>query len=266
MAEIAVLIPHYNCPDALIKSLKSIKEDLEVDVFVIDDGSKNMPKAEDLHFYRNGKIFLDGYDKNKGIEYALNFGLKKIINLNYPYIARLDCADTCSENRFKYQLEYLKQHKNIDFIGSWVKFVNENNKLLYLLEMPKDHETIKNKSYFNAMFIHPTIFFRRKVIENVGYYPTNYPAAEDQAFFFKVLKKHTTANCDQYLVNVEVNSHGISSLRRKTQVKSRIKIIIDHFYFGYYPILGLIRNIILLIMPRKIIIKLKSLINKNNAN
>ena len=262
MAEIAVLIPHYNDIDALIKSIKSIDEVIEVDVFVIDDGSTVKPQKINFEFYTYGKLFFYGYNTNKGIEHALNFGLKKIEDQGYKFIARLDCADTCVKNRFTKQVSFLKKNKNLSLIGTWVRLVDEKGELIYTLEFPLKHDKIKKNSYLNAMFIHPTICFKSSILKNIGYYPTDYPAAEDYAFFFKVMEKYETANYPDYLVNVEVNSYGISSVKRRMQVKSRINVIIDNFYFGLYPLYGLIRNILLLFASRNLTTYLKKLLHK----
>lgn len=260
MAEVAVLIPYYNAPNDLLKTIQSINESIHVDIFIIDDGSKKKPNISGLNFYKNGKLFLHGYKKNKGIEYALNYGLKIIEQKEYPFIARLDCADTCEKNRFQKQLNYLNDNKEIAMLGSWVNFVDDKLKFKYDLKLPTDHEDIKNKSYLNAMFIHPTIFFRSSILKTIGYYPTKYEAAEDYAFFFKVIKFFKTANYPDFLVNVEINDSGISASKRKVQVKSRIRVILDNFHFGFYPIYGLFRNIILLYLPRNFTNSLKKII------
>ena len=262
MAEIAVLIPHYNDIDALVKSIKSIDEDIEVDIFVIDDGSDVKPQKINFEFYKCGQLFFYGYNTNKGIERALNYGLKKIKERDYRFIARLDCADTCVKNRFSKQVSFLKKNKNLSMIGTWVRLVDEKGKLLYTLEFPLKHNKIKKNSYLNAMFIHPTICFKSSILKQIGCYPTDFPAAEDYAFFFKVMEKYETANYPDYLVNVEVNSYGISSVKRRMQVKSRIRVIIDNFYFGFYPIYGLIRNILLLLVSRNITTAVKKAIYK----
>jgi hypothetical protein len=113
------------------------------------------------------------------------------------------------------------------------------------------------------MFIHPTICFRSSLIDDIGLYPTEYKAAEDYAFFFKVIKAHKTANIPEALVNVETNDFGISGSKRKQQVRTRIKLILKHFYFGFYPIYGLLRNYILLFVSRKSSTALKKLLYKN---
>ena len=260
MAEIAVLIPHFNAIEALKKSIFSIDEDIDVDILIVDDGSSTKPKREDFKFYKYGKVSIIGFVKNRGIEHALNFGLKEIQKRNYSYVGRLDCADTCAKNRFTKQIKFLKANNNIYLLGSWVKFKDTNNRLLYTFEPPENHKRIRKKSFLNAMFIHPTVCFRLEILESIGYYPIDCPAAEDFAFFFKILNKYETANYPEYLVNVEIDPDGISGTKRKIQVKSRIQVVLDNFYFGFYPIYGLIRNLLLLFVSQKITTALKKAI------
>jgi hypothetical protein len=59
------------------------------------------------------------------------------------------------------------------------------------------------------------------------------------------------------LVTIEINPDGISISKRKIQVKNRIKLILENFYFGFWPMYGLIRNLFLYIIPNTIILKLK---------
>ena len=111
--------------------------------------------------------------------------------------------------------------------------------------------------YFNSMLIHPAILFSTEILQTIGLYPLNHKSAEDYAFFFSISKKYKMANIEQYLTQIEINENGISLQKRKQQVKSRIRIIKENFYFGYYPIYGLIRNYILLYLPYSFILFLK---------
>jgi len=186
-----------------------------------------------------------------GIEYALNKGLAYIESQGYEYIGRLDCGDLCQPNRFKIQLSFLKKHPEIALVGSWVNIIDEQGKFHYILKHPESHAELSKKIYYNSMFVHPSVVFKTSILKDIGYYPTTYKAAEDYAFFFKVIKKFKTANIAKPLLDYIVDSNSISSQKRKIQVKSRIKIILKHFYIGYYPIMGLIRNILLLFISRE---------------
>ena len=264
--DVVILIPHYNNTKGLIKSLHSIQNfENKIVVLVVDDGSKE-DKLDIEHIKTSCNLPIEFLflEENLGIEHALNFGLKYINSdfKNTKYIARLDCDDICVGNRIKIQYDYLEKNKEISFIGSYVRFINTLNQNLFDLKLPLNHEEIKNKMYFNAMFIHPSIFFRKQILSSTGLYPTDKNAAEDYAFFFNVLNKCKVANIPEILVECVIDPDGISGKQRKQQVLSRISIIKDNFYFGFYPIVGILRNVILLIIPRNLSNGLKSFLKK----
>lgn len=264
MNKVVLLIPYYNNSDGLIKSLISIDPDEEVDVIIVDDGSKN--KFDELilqnNFKAKGTLYFEYLEQNQGIEFALNHGLKISTEKKYKYTARLDCGDVCLGKRFAIQTKFLEQNPEIKIVGSNVLAVDSNDVYLYAIDLPLDDQSIKNKMYINSMLIHPAIMFCTSIIEVTGFYPINHKSAEDYAFFFAISKKFKMANIGQYLTQIEINENGISIQRRRQQVKSRIQIIKENFYFGYYPIYGLLRNYVLLFMPYSIILSIKKRIKK----
>lgn len=264
ISDIIVLIPHFNNPTGLLRSIDSIVPEEKVDILIVDDGSVKKPDEDKIRgVYRaSGKIFFIYNKTNQGIEQALNAGLKFVVDKrNYNFVARLDCGDICMPNRFRIQKQFLMLNRNVYLLGSSVEFVDMKGNLIYSLILPTEHEEIKKKMYFNCVFIHPSVMFRTKAIrEKVGYYPLKYEAAEDYAYFFRFLKHYKTAIIKQVLVKCELNPNGLSAQKRKRQVINRIKIIFENFKFGYYPLAGIIRNIVLLILPQNIIAFLKKFI------
>lgn len=259
---LVVLIPHYNSEPDLWTSLSSIREPFDVDVLVVDDGSKHKPDEESLRSkYRGGQLFLLSLSKNQGIEHALNHGLDWIRERDYDFVARLDCGDINMPDKYAKQIDFLDQNRDIMLLGTWVNVVDEQRQLLYVLKHPTDHEEIKNQMYLNSMFVHPTVVFRTQILESLPHYPVNFKAAEDYAYFFQIVRRYKTANLPELLLDYIVDPNSISSSKRRTQVWSRIRVIIAHFKLGWYPIYGLFRNIALLFMSRGLANKLKQQLN-----
>jgi glycosyltransferase involved in cell wall biosynthesis len=263
MNEVVLLIPHFNSPQALKSSIESIDASEKIDIVIVDDGSKKHKIEEatlSSSFKANGSIIYLYLKDNLGIESALNYGLDYIKEQKqYHYIARLDCGDICLGKRFQKQASFLKSNPEIKLVGSNGFAVLPDGKFLYNLVYPENHDAIKNRMYVNSMFLHPCVMFASEVIDVVGKYPTNYKAAEDYAFFFKIVKEFKTANIQEFLLQYEINPSGISLSKRKLQVWSRIRIIKDNFYFGFWPIYGLLRNLILYFFPNSIIQKIKEI-------
>jgi len=262
-SEIILLIPHYNNISSLKESLMSIDESFTVDILIIDDGSLIKPDLYELEaVYSNGRIIIEYFSDNQGIEKALNFGLAKIKHSTYRYIGRLDCGDFCRKDKFKKQIEVLDHNPDIALLGSWANIVDQDLNLLYVLKHPTENEIIKKKMYLNSTFVHPTIVFRRTILNEIGLYPENYKYAEDYAFFFKIMRRYRVGNYPEALLDYVVSENSISTQKRKYQVKSRIRVILDNFYFGYYPIYGFFRNIMLLFMSRETTTYLKKITYK----
>ncbi|WP_343618374.1 glycosyltransferase [Flavobacterium sp.] len=261
MNKTILLIPYYNNSEGLIKSIESINENEEIDIFIVDDGSiHKFDESIILSVFKGkGEIFFEYLENNTGIETALNTGLKIIIDKRYKYVARLDCGDICLGKRFAVQQKFLNENPNIKIVGSNVLAADTDGTFLYSINLPLQNKEIKSKMYFNSMLIHPAVMFSTEILKIVGLYPLNYKSAEDYAFFFTISKTFDMANIEEYLTQIEINEKGISLQKRKQQVKSRITIIKENFYFGFYPIYGLMRNYILLILPYRFILFLKKI-------
>lgn len=254
-----VLIPFYMDLLGLRKSLKSIKDKETVDILIVDDGSTiplNYDDIKDIEF--RGNISIITMQNNVGIENALNEGLKSIELSDYDYIGRLDSGDTCEVDRFYKQIEYLDKNPDVILLGSWANYIDESNEtFLYVLKHPCKDSEIRYKMKFNSCFVHPSVVFRRKVIEIVGCYPVDFKYAEDYAYFYEVMKVGKVENYPEALVNYYVSDKSISTLRRKQQIKSRIKVIKKNVPFSLTKLVSIVRNTILLYTSRSIIIKIK---------
>ena len=259
-SSIIIIIPHYNDIEGLQKSLLSIDEETHVDIIIIDDGSDEKPSKDRL--ISKNTTFLKVLNSNSGIEIALNLGLEFALKNKYEFIGRLDCGDLCHKNKFTKQLNYLKKNKEVKLLGCWARVLDENKIFKFNLKHPTNYKEIKTQMYFNNTFVHPSVVFRSEVLAEVGNYPTNRKSSEDYAFFFNIIKRYKGENYPEILLDYIMYENSISNQKRTEQVYNRIRVLIDNFYFGFIPVYGIIRNIILLIIPVKMIRSLKSKIYK----
>jgi len=258
-AEIIVLIAHYNDNERLQRAIASIDEPFPVDVMVVDDGSKIRPNVGELQSkLKSGTVFLEKLPQNVGLYAALNHGLNIIESMSYSYVARLDSDDRNKPNRLAKQKEFLEKHPEISFIGSWIDCVDVNNNFLYQVKYPIHHDVIKRKVYVNSMFAHPTFFYKASILKEIKYPKLEH--AEDYGFVFEVLKKHKVANIPEALLYYSISENAISSKYRKEQVEYRIRVIKSNFYWGFYPIYGILRNYPLLFISRETMEKIKKLL------
>ena len=259
--DFCILIPCYNNEPGLQQSLQSIQyHHGRFAVVVVDDGSQSpllqqllqqaAPHITHLHLIR--------LPQNQGITTALNTGLQWILeNTTAPYIARLDCHDTCAPERFYKQVTFLNTHARVGLLGSWCYFKEEGTGLKYSYTTPVRHANIVKAMHLRNVFIHPTVMFRRALLQQTGLYPYQYPHAEDYALFWTMLQAAEGAVLNEFLTTCAIMRQGLSFTNRRVQLQSRQKIVRA---FGSHPILkaiALFKLYTLLIMPNAVLLRLK---------
>lgn len=263
--ETVILMPNYNDARGLKKSLSVISAHEEIDVLIVDDGSTSdlLNEVElQASFKGKGQLYFLYMKENGGITKALNAGLEYLKDKHYTYIARLDAGDICLNDRFKVQADFLKNNPDIHMVGSHIIVKDLQGNFLFNIKVPTDPANMKNLMFVSSStIIHPTIMFKTEILTKINSYPTKY-YTEDYAFYFEVLKYFRISNIDQFLLEKELNPNSMSLKNRKRQASARLDVIKDNFYFGFYPIYGLLRNYILYLVPNSTIISIKKLLFK----
>ena len=251
--KIIITIPHYNNPAGLINTISSINDPIKIDIVITDDGSEiKLDEHQVRSKYNNkGNIHFIYLDKNYGVGIAANKCLEYVKSKSYKYVARLDAGDISYKNKFSKQIEFLENNNQIMLVGTWARVLDNEGNLLFYIKHPTNHNNIKRKMYLNSMFVNPTVLFKTSILETVSEYPIEYKdAAQDYAFFFKVIKHFKCANMPEVLLDYIIDKNSISTKKRKLQVKNRIKIITENFELGIYPIYGLFRSLVLYFFSR----------------
>lgn len=268
MNKYAILLPSYNSKlEEVINTFEELPKDATI--CVVDDGSAMPFQVVAKDVIKNfSNIEIIRFEKNRGIEAALNAGLNFLLD-KVDFIARLDVGDSCRIERFEQQVNFLEKNPDYSIVGCWANFVDENKKFLFEKQMPVEHESIIKRMYINNMFVHPSVMMRSESIRKVGNYTDNYSACEDYDLFFRLLKVGKGKNLPFAWIDYEVNFKSISSLKRRNQVVNRLKIISKNFNFvsyGLYPYYGIARNIMFLFISRNMttfIQKIKSDFSKS---
>jgi glycosyltransferase involved in cell wall biosynthesis len=259
--DFCVLISCYNNRDGLVRSLQSICYDpVKYFVLIIDDGSIEPLTLSDLtnHLSPLLNLHVIRLPQNSGITKALNAGLHYLEGrTDYRFIARLDCGDLCSEDRFHRQVAFLDQHPDIDLVGSWCVFKDFSTGEAYTYTIPTRHKQIMREMHFKNVFIHPTVMWRAGVAARLPAYPETFPHAEDYGFFYELLQHGKAAILPYYLMICEISPGGLSLSHRKQQLRSRIKVVRQYRNSLVYGVLGEIRLRLLMLLPAEWALKIK---------
>jgi hypothetical protein len=111
--------------------------------------------------------------------------------------------------------------------------------------------------YFRNVFIHPTVMFRRLLLQQSGYYPAGFEYAEDYAFFWKLIKIKQSFVFDKFLVVCELNKGGLSYRNKGKQLIARWKVVRTFGSNLALKIAACVRLVLLFVLPKEITLQLK---------
>lgn len=166
--KVSVIMACYNCSKTLNKAIDSILMQTYTNWVMIccDDGS-NDNTWEILQDYKKrypDKFIIIQNDGNKKLPYSLNHCLKYV---ETDLVARMDADDWSMPERFEKQVCYLKEHPEIDLVGTGI-LVSDGKKVLTTIVQP-EYPKPKDMLYNNC-FSHATIMTYKKVYDKLDGY------------------------------------------------------------------------------------------------
>jgi glycosyltransferase involved in cell wall biosynthesis len=175
------------------------------EVVIIKDGRLNEGLDKTLEKWKN-KLPLEiyGYNENKGLSYALNYGLQYC---SYELVARMDSDDICLPNRFEKQINYLRNQPDIVLLSGYIsEFNNYPNDIRSIRKVPINaKEIVKYLKKRNA-FNHVAVMFKKSAILSVGSYRDKSPH-EDYGLWIRLVQaQYKVANIPEVLSYVRIGS------------------------------------------------------------
>ena len=194
------------------------------------------------------------YEKNRGLGFALNDGLK---HCSYDIIARADTDDICKPERFEKQLKVLEEHPEYDLVSSWIDEFVDNpahvTSIRKLPELPEDNLRYAKK---RCPVNHPAVMYRKKaVLEADGYLTDYFP--EDYFLWIRMLMN----GCEFYNIQESLVFFRFSpeTFKRRGGWKyacDEVRIQKRIFQMGFITLPQFIQNVIIRfstrIMPNRL--------------
>ena len=225
MCKISVIMPVYNTQESYLRAaIESILNQTHKDFefLIIDDGSTTNIKDVVLS-YKDSRIKYI-YQENTGIVGALNNGLE---NASGEYIARMDSDDISESERFEKQINYLEQHKEVGLCGTCVEEFDETGIIKPLFSPFKEYPDIID-ILFEPIVCHPTAMFRTSVLKNNDIkYSNEYPYAEDQDMWHKIIKCSKVCVLQEKLLRYRRHENASSNVNSQKGINSYNKVKIE---------------------------------------
>ncbi|URZ06308.1 glycosyltransferase [Clostridium felsineum] len=176
MNSISVIMPVYNSEKYLRNAIESVLSQTykNFEFIITNDGSTDNSINIINEYAKLDDRIIVVSRKNRGLVYTLN----EAINLaKGEYIVRMDADDICIPERLEKQINFFKEHKDIDILGTQVKTfgdvspeikIRDENKLNRTFDIGKSNrETIINYWYCLA---HPSIMLKKSILNKLKGY------------------------------------------------------------------------------------------------
>ena len=186
---VSIIMATYNEPSETISdSIESlIHQDYQhLEILIADDSTQaETIRTIDQFAERDKRIIVIRSEKRMGFVTALNTAMRKAKG---ELLARMDGDDISLPDRISKQVDYAKSNPEIDIFGGSMYIINEQGETISQRNYPITKWGIYKMFLFRSPFAHPTIMFRRSIIDGGIFYDSKYKKAEDIDFYMKLLK------------------------------------------------------------------------------
>lgn len=189
MPRISILLPYRNAADTLDTAVASMvgQSRTNWELLLVDNASTDGSAALAAKWaVRDARIRLL-HEPRIGIAHALNRVLEQAKG---AYIARMDADDVSLPERLAKQVAYLDAHPGVGVLGTRTRFessVEKSSGMAWYVGWqnaiitPHEHYV---KRFVDAPLAHPTVMFRRELVERFGGYETG-PLPEDHELWLR---------------------------------------------------------------------------------
>ncbi len=215
MSVVTILLPFHNAAGSLGAAIASMAAQTcsEWELLLIDSASTDEGPAMAQRWAERDPRIRILHEPRIGIAHALNTGFA---HAKGKYIARMDADDISDPERLAKQVAYLDTHPEIGVLGTRTAFassVPESRGMQAFVEWqntilsPHDHYV---KRFVDAPLAHPTVLFRRELVEQFGGYDTG-PLPEDHELWLRWMDAGVRfAKLPQELLTWNDHAHRLS--------------------------------------------------------
>ena len=204
---VSIIMATYNDkPDYIEKSVNSILNQTyrDFELLILDDSTNEETIATIDTFKSDPRVNVLRETNKLGFVPSLNKGL---ILAKGDYIARMDGDDISVEDRIEKQVTFLRNHKTADILGGQINVIDENGNVTGQRSYPLGGMKLLAFFTVRTPVAHPTVMFRREIVDAGFHYDESFIKAEDIDFWIRLYNAgYAFRNLPDTLVNFRVES------------------------------------------------------------
>ena len=231
---VSVLMTIYNAEPYLKVAIDSILTQTFSDweLIAVDDGSKDQ-STEILSTYDDPRVRVFTLPENAGRTPALRYAFEQAKG---EYIAVLDSDDVALPERLARQVEFLDNHPEVVFVGSWAQIIDETGRITSTLEPPTGSEELRDCLGWAIPMVHSSIMYRSAAASKVGGYPEEFAYAQDSALMQKLARHGEFAIIDDFLCQWRASTTGMTRSSKYRLLIPNEQLALYRYALRYFPL------------------------------
>ena len=220
-------------PDMVGKAIESILSQSyrNLELFVLDDSTAEETRNKIDSYSVDSRVHVIREAERMRFVPALNKGLRLATG---KYIARMDGDDISLPERFEKQVAFLEQNTDIAVLGGQMNIIDESDVIKSERLYAINDKAFLKYAIFRNPIAHPTVMFRKELVDNGYLYDENLKRSEDLDLWLRLLKAgYKLRNLDEKLLNYRVLSQQMKK-RGREQWEYNLKIRKHNFTFKYF--------------------------------
>lgn len=232
MPKISVIMPACNAEKYIGEAIESILNQTfkDFEFIIINDGSTDSTKKI-IENYKDPRIKLINHDSNKGIYTSRNEGLRIVKG---EFIVDFDSDDISLKTRLEEQLDFMVKNSEIALVGSWIELIDIDKNKSYIMKYTCDPTVIRWEQIFKNQISNSASFFRRDLLEEVGYFNEKYRYAADFDFWSRIIRKYRVANIPKVLIKQKIHKESITGSAETGKIQREFAKEIIFNNINYY--------------------------------
>ncbi len=204
------------------------------EIIIVKDGkiTEELQAMLDAYASAYPELFrIVGYEENRGLGLALNFGLEHARN---ELVARMDTDDIAKPERCEKLLKMFADDPELSIVGSHVdEFYETPDEVVSVRAVPTAHKDIYEFAKRRSAFNHPAVMYKKSAVLSLGGYG-NMRRNQDIDLFGRMLFSGCkAANIDESLLFFRSNDALAKRRKSWENTKSYIDTIKRFRKMGY---------------------------------
>ena len=181
---VSVIIPTFNRGYCVAKSIRSVLAQGELELIVVNDGSKDATAKELASF---PTITVINLAENRGVSYARNRGLERARG---SLICFLDSDDLWEEGKLKAQVQWMKLHPECMAVYTDEIWIRNGVRVNPMKKHQKYSGDIFRQSLPLCIVSPSSVMLRKSVLDEVGGFDELMPVCEDYDLWLRIAVRY----------------------------------------------------------------------------